>query len=1329
MKLSIYRKKNASPINVRLENCHMTANLTKLGQMTTQMAKKGKADSQMEKNQVEKNQHSDVQEESCKSETTDKSTSPDNTKGQSNELAVPSTTEDKERSSFPIVGMGASAGGLEAFELFFANMPSDSGMAFVLAPHLDPTHKSMMVDLLKRCTEMEVLEVGDGMEVQVNHLYVIPPNKDMVIMNGTLQLMELTEPCGLRLPIDFFLRSLAADQGEKAICIILSGTGTSGTLGLKAIKGEGGMVMVQTPESAKYDGMPRSAINTGLADYVLPAEEMPQQLINYVRHSYIRDEKEQDSTDKKTDSLQNIFTLLRSQTGHDFSLYKPNTIKRRIERRMVLRQIKSLPDYVHYLQQNAHEVGMLFKELLIGVTNFFRDPKAFEVLKKEALPHLLENKPPDSPVRIWVPGCSTGEEAYSIAIILREYMDEAGRDFRVQIFATDIDDSAIEIARAGVYPESIAADVSKERLMRSFTKEGNTYKIRTEIREMIVFALQDIIKDPPFSKLDLISCRNLLIYFSAELQKKVLPLFHYILNPNGILFLGSSESVGEFTDFFSVLNNKWKFFTRKELAPSAQVVVEFPTASLINDITETQSDGTIQKGRDVSVSRLANKILVDNYAPPCVLINEKYDLLYVHGRVGQYLEIAEGEARLNLLEMAREDLKSKLRSAIHEALSKKADVVHKGLRVKNNSGFQIVNLTVKPIKSPESMRGLMMVAFEEAPSPQHLESDETTPDAPEGVDQRVAELEQELNDTKENLQTTIEELETANEELKSANEELQSTNEELQSTNEELETSKEELQSLNEELTTVNTELQTKIEELSDANNDMKNLLSSTQIATIFVDKALCIKRFTPEATEVINLIETDVGRPIGHIVSNLIYEGLVEDAKRTLETLTYNEQEVQSKDGRWYIMRIMPYQTTDNVIDGVVITFVDINERKQAEQAVIEAQQFAESIIDTVRIPLVVLDANLRVISANRFFYQTFKVIPDETEGQGIYALGDKQWDIPKLREFLEEIIPENTSFEDFEVDHEFPSIGRQVMLLNARRMYKESEASQMILLAIEDVTARLQAEKELKQHRDSLESIVEERTTELTKTNEQLRLEIDERKRAEEEIRVSQKQLRALASELSLAEERERRRVATELHDDIVQPLVLSSLRLGELGELASDTGFAEKVDEIRAFIEQTIERTRSLTVQLSPPLLDELGLGVAVEWLIEQLREQTGVPFDFEENGPLEPIDDEIRIILFRAVRELLVNVVKHAKASNTKVSIRRDGDNIRISVEDDGVGFDTSRLSPNLEGTGGFGLFSLYEQLNYLGGDIEIKSKPGCGTQVTFVAPMRKNNHVE
>ena len=837
----------------------------------------------------------------------------------------------KKAGEFYIVGMGASAGGLEAFERFFKKMPPEPGMAFILVPHLDPTHVSLMPELIQKCSKMKVIQVKDGTAVQPNAVYIVPPNNDLAIINATLQLLQPLKSSGPRMPIDYFFRSLAQDQAEKAICIILSGMGTDGSLGLRAIKGDLGMAVAQDPDTAKYDSMPRSAIATDLVDYILSPEKMPQQLIAYANHTAHKTvPKLVPVKGKTTDALQKIFIVLRSQTGHDFSAYKQNTICRRIERRMDVHQIDKISNYVRYLQENNQEVNTLFKELLIGVTNFFRDKDAFEVLKNTALSQILEGRPKDNVIRAWVAGCSSGEEAYSIAIILRECTERLKQHVGTQIFATDIDDNAIEASRAGVYPASISADVSVARLKRFFAAQDNVYRVRKDIREMLVFAPQDIIKDPPFTKLDLICCRNLLIYLDSTLQKKLLPLFHYSLKPGGILFLGSSETIGGFTDLFSPIDKKWKIFRRRNSKSAARPVVVFPVTPTV----ESTVAGNEEKPLEPNLRQLTEKALLDSYAPPSAIINAKGDILYIHGRTGKYLEPAPGEAQLNIYDMAREGLKLELPSAIRKANAQQKAVTCKGLQVRINGGTETVDLTVRPLVTPQKPPELMIVLFESIASP--------GPDKPakkrrapgKKTDARIEALEKELLYSKENLQTTIEELETSNEELKSTNEELQSTNEELQSTNEELETSQEEQQSLNEELVTVNSELQSKIEEMTTANNDMKNLLDSIQIPTIFLDLDLCIKRFTSHATSVINLIHTDIGRPIGDIVTKLEYGSLTADAGAVLTDLLFREKEVRSKDDRFFTVRITPYRTVENVIDGVVITFVDITLTKNLETA-----------------------------------------------------------------------------------------------------------------------------------------------------------------------------------------------------------------------------------------------------------------------------------------------------------------------------------------------------------------------------------------------------------
>jgi len=910
--------------------------------------------------------------------------------------SIPTTAETETFShvgvDFPIVGLGASAGGLAAFEAFFSGMPADTdpGMAFVLVQHLAPDHKSILTDLIRRYTRMQVYEVEDGMVVQPNCTYIIPPNRDMAFLNGALQLLEPAFPRGQRLPIDFFFRSLAHDQRERAICIVLSGTGSDGTLGVRAIKGEGGMAMAQNPASTEYDGMPRSAIATGLVDYELPPAEMPAQLIAYVAHAFGKPPRPASSPAPKAENaLKKIFILLRAQTSHDFSQYKPSTIHRRIERRMAVHQVKTMDGYVKYLQQSPTEVESLFRDLLIGVTNFFRDPEAFKAIEEQVIPKLFAGKSADAVIRVWAPGCSTGEEAYSLAILLAERQEAMKQTFKVQVFATDIDSQAIAVARSGLYPASIAADISPERLARFFTAESNggAYRIHKNIRDMLVFSEQNVIKDPPFSKLDLISCRNLLIYLGGDLQKKLIPLFHYALNPGGFLFLGTSETVGEFMDLFSVLDRKLKLYQRRDDVHSAQrgVMGRFVPPMTAMDTAFPKAIEKAAGLRKLPLRELTEQALLQQVVQVGALVNGQGDILYLHGRTGLYLEPTPGEIGVsNILKMAREGLRRDLTKALHRAVGTKEIVHYPGLRVKTNGDLTTVNLTVRPVaegRTETPDRPMYLVILEQGPpfdsarmaalstdtgtdTSTGLSSVSLRPVSTDGPDNdaRIAGLKQELRAKEEYLQTANEELETSNEELKSSNEEMQSVNEELQSTNEELETSKEELQSVNEELATVNSELQTKVSDLSRANNDMNNLLAGTGIATVFVDHRQNILRFTPAATQIINLILSDIGRPVGHIVANLAgYDGLVADTQAVLHSLIPKEVEVQTKDGKWYTMRIMPYRTMDNVIEGAVITFVDITEMKKTQESLWETEKLFkglfENALSAVAIHEIVLD------------------------------------------------------------------------------------------------------------------------------------------------------------------------------------------------------------------------------------------------------------------------------------------------------------------------------------------------------------------------------------
>ncbi len=849
---------------------------------------------------------------------------------------------------FPIVGVGASAGGLAAFEEFLEGMPADTdpGMAFVLIQHLAPDHKSLLAELVRRYTRMEVFEVEDGHVVRPNCAYIIPPNSQMVIEHGRLRLSEPEQPRGLRLPIDVFFRSLAEEYAQKAIAVVLSGSGRDGTLGARAVKAAGGLVMAQSPDTAGFDGMPASVIEAGLADYILPPREMATRLMEYVSAANVTMPDAEAVVEMPEDEILQALSLLRGRTGHDFSQYKRSTVIRRIQRRMAVQRIEHLDEYVQYLRSDDAEIEMLFRDLLIGVTSLFRDQEAFGVLESEAIGPLLARKSPGDTVRVWVPGCSTGEEAYSIAILIQEAMERQKLGFEVKIFATDIDDVAIAHARTGMFDLAGMNDIGTERMSRFFTEasDGRSMRIHKSIRDMLLFSEQDVIKDPPFSHVDLISCRNLMIYLGAPLQARLIPMFAYAIDPGGYLFLGTSETVGAFGDLFTVVDRKAKLYQRAT-SPSdvRRTAYVSPSPIPIRPVAHRSRSANMS---DVDVPRdLAEKLLLSRYAPASVLVNDRDEILYVHGRTGAYLEPAPGDAEMNILRMAREGLRRDLTIALRKAANSLDPIQVRNLPVTFNGDTYYVDMTVQAAGRPEagSPRNYLVV-FEEARRAPASEACADTPGtdvvAPKDEPEQVGRLRRELVAKEEYLQATLQEMETANEELKSTNEELQSVNEELQSTNEELETSKEELQSVNEELATVNSELQQKVTDLSQVNNDMNNLLAGTGVGTVFVDLDANIMRFTPAATKVINLIPTDVGRPVAHIVSNLIgHDGLAGDVRAVLDTLESREAEVQAADGAWYLLRIRPYRTLENVIEGATITFTDISEVKAARQALSDSE------------------------------------------------------------------------------------------------------------------------------------------------------------------------------------------------------------------------------------------------------------------------------------------------------------------------------------------------------------------------------------------------------
>ncbi|MBD2677440.1 MULTISPECIES: chemotaxis protein CheB [Nostoc] len=976
--------------------------------------------------------------------------------------------QEKQKELFPIVAMGASAGGLEAFRQLLSHLPMDTGMAFVLIQHLSPNQKSLLSEILSRTTQMPVCEVQDGMVVEPNHVYVIPPNAKMTISEGVLKLSPREKTRGLFMTVDAFFLSLAEERGSKAIAVVLSGGDADGARGLEAIKGIGGITFAQCEDTAKVTGMPSSAIASGYVDFILPPEAIAQELTNISRHPYIASKtpvKATEALPDNEDALSIIFDLLRTARGVDFSKYKQTTLKRRILRRMVLYKLERLEDYVRYLQENPEEVNALYQDVLITVTSFFRDGEAFETLKTKIFPNIVKNLTPNLAIRIWVAGCSTGEEAYSITICLLEYLTSQGINHPVQIFATDINEVAIDKARNGIYKPSQLADVSPERLQRFFIEVEGGYQISKVVRELCVFARQNLISDPPFSRLDLITCRNVLIYLGSSVQKKLLPIFHYGLKPTGYLMLGTSETVGEFTDLFTLIDRKYKIYSQK-IAPG-RLTIDLITNAHPTETANPQPTVNENAWNDLEMQKEADRIVLNQYAPVGVVINNDLEILQFRGQTSLYLEPAPGRPSFNLLKMAKEDLRLELRTAIHQAKKQQSPVTKENLHFRHEDRVRQVKVDIIPFKPLPATEDYFLVLFHEILSSITTISQANRDNFFKSTEQQthdeqeINQLTQELATTKEYLQSIIEEQQATNQDLRAANEEILSSNEELQSTNEELETAKEEIQATNEELNTINDELQRRNLESNQVSNDLQNLLSSINIPILMLGGDLRIRRFTPIAGTIFNLIPTDVGRPLSDINHNLNVPDLEEQIFQVINTLTLKAQEVQDQQGHWYDLRIRPYRTIDNKIDGAVLVLVDIDVLKRTANQLKASRDYAQAIVETVRESLVVLNAELRVVSANLSFYDTFQVIPAQTENRLIFEIGNGQWNIPQLRSLLEEILTNKSQIQDFEVEHNFELIGQKTMRLNGRKM-PEIDGTQLILLAIEDITQFKQWEAE---------------------------------------------------------------------------------------------------------------------------------------------------------------------------------------------------------------------------------------------------------------------------
>ena len=1183
---------------------------------------------------------------------------------------------------FPIVGIGASAGGLDVFKALLAELPADTGMAFVLIQHLDPLHASLMGDLLAGHTRMPVAQAIEGALIEPNRIYLIPPAVSLAIADGKLHLSEPLERHGARMAFDFFLRSLAQECGGRSACVVLSGTGTDGSEGLKAVKKKGGFVIVQDPHEAAFDGMPKSAIKTGQADLILPVAQIPRALIQHFQdrtgHSSIVE------TGEKTDSERlfvEILDLVKTKTGQDFSLYKTGTLTRRIERRVALAGVKDVSRYVASLRSNAMEIDKLAQDLLINVTQFFRDPPAFDALAESVIPELAAAQPLDRPLRIWAPGCSTGEEVYSLTILFLEAIAASRRNIKLQVFASDVDTRSVAFARAGVYGRETETQVSPERLSRFFAREGDRFRVVRELRDAVVFTVQDLLADPPFSRLDLISCRNVLIYLRPEAQGQILSLFHFALRAGGVLLLGRSETVGQFADSFKPINKKQRIYRHVGISRPGEV--EFPKGRQVRERPErAPAPRPRNAAHPVNLGDLASKLLLDILAPSAVLVDEKHVALFYCGAVDRFLRIAPGEAHRSVLAMAREGLRPKLRAALEEARETNELTWKSGAQMRRDGASAAVKIGVHPVLA----EGLFLVIFIEE-SEQAPATSEARP-APENAS-RVLQLEQELDETRKELNTVIRDLEISNEELRAVNEEGLSINEEFQSTNEELETSKEELQSLNEELTALNAQLQETLEQQRATSTDLQNILNSSDVATLFLDASLNIRFYTPAAQSLFGVISTDIGRPLLDLAQRFHDTMLLLDARAVLANAAPLRREIEAHDGNWYIRSVLPYRTDQTAVEGVVITFACTSEMKAAERTIEAAKAYAEGIIATVKQPLVVLDEDLRIVSASPSYYSVFNIKPKSSVGKPFTLGGQLKPEI--LAKYLAPAklgIP----IEDMELKIDPGALGERTLHLSATEILDGPSTGRRLLISIDDVT-------DSKAKSDALVAAREE------------------------------------AERANLAKSRF---LAAASHD-LRQPLQTMSLLQGMLAHGVSDPAASKLIDRL----DNTIAAMSGLLDKLLD--INQLEAGVVQprlsDFVINDLlgRLQT----EFEIHARNEGLD--LRVVpcylavrsdprlLEQILRNMLANAMKYTGHGKVLLGCRRHQGRLSIEVWDTGIGIPDGKLSAifkeghqleNAKRTKGLGLgLAIVQRLaDLLDTPITVRSQLGRGSVFAVGVPV-------
>ena len=1188
---------------------------------------------------------------------------------------------------FPVVGVGASAGGLEAFTKLFQGLPAKPGLAFVLIQHLDPSHESMLVELLARHTGMKVAQAADGMPIESDRIYIIPPKAYLSIRDGNCHLLPFQLQPGARLPFDHFLASMAEEFGPRAIAVVLSGTGSDGSVGIKAVNEKGGLVIVQDPAEAAYDGMPRSAIRTGIADLVLPLAKMPETLLQIRRHAYARTVAAAPAPAAQIEQpFGEILNLVRQQTSHDFAPYKEATLLRRIHRRMALIGIDGLDHYVKALRDNGREVRSLDKDLLIHVTRFFRDPEHFQFLQDKVIPALVQRQAPDQPIRVWVPGCSTGEEAYSIGMLLLEHLAAAGRNAKLQIFATDLDSEAVAFARQALYPESIRAEMSPARLERFFTKEDGSFRVVPQLREAILFTVHDVLADAPFSRIDLISCRNVLIYLQQDPQEKVLALFHFALREDGALFLGASESIGNLTDRFEPVSDSYRIYRRLGRPGMRDARPPFRAADHRPGAWPTAAPQA--RARSAGLHDLGQRQLLETYAPASVLINRKGESLHYFGPVDRYLRLTTGEASRDLLAMARDGLGPKLRRAIRNASHEQARNTVTGAPLKRNGETATVSISVQPVQYEGEPLLLVSFTDEPKPQPQQGASPQTAADG-----SRIAELERELDDTRKELESTIRDLEASNAELTEANQNTMSINEEFQSTNEELETSREELQSLNEELTSLNSQLQETVEQQRRTASDLQNILNSSDNATLILDRDLRIRLSTPAAKLLFGIITSDVGRPLADLSLRFADTQLLDDARAALAGRAPVRREIMTDAGAWYMRRILPYPSQDEEIEGLVVTFTDVTEMKSVEMEISAARSYAENIIDTIQEPLVVLDQEMRVISVNSAFYRMVDAKPEDTVGRSLADTDAHHLDVPELRDFVERIRSGSGNIENCQVEVQLPSLGQRTLLLNARAILQGAPGRRKILVTLDDIT---------------------------------------ERRGIEREVEAA----KGMAERGNLAKSRF---LAAASHD-LRQPLQTLRLLSGVLARKLTDVDalqllsrFGETMDAMSVLLDAILD-INQLEAGTIRPEIDRFPINDILDRMRAEFTVHARAAGLHWRVIPCSLLVRSDPRLLEQMIRNLVSNAIKYTPEGRILLGCRRHGDRLRIEVWDTGLGIPQAQFeaifeefhqldSPGAERGKGLGLgLAIVERFaDLLGHVVDVHSRVGKGSVFAIEVP--------